>query len=459
MALLQRVPFPGRAMRWGRWTLAESKRKQSKLLYPHDAAQDAGAQSRVEQVHGRSAGKMPRPELVPSVDLDATGTTSHPEGEQKVVELHEDGAATGIEIERHDDSRDAALIENPYNPEYVNVRQENKTVYLLCARIDHDEIDLSPEFQRRPGIWDLTRQCRLIESILLRIPLPVFYVAADAEDHWSVVDGLQRMTTIHNFLKDKFKLRSLEYLVRFDGFGFSDLPRGMQRRILETELIMNVIQSGTPEEVTFNIFSRINTGGVTLNEQEIRHALNKGPVRDFLLELVSMEEFKTATLGSINDKRMLARECALRFVAFYLTNWKDYKYNDLGGFLSSTMKKINHMNPEERAKLKSVFGKAMKISAKIFHNDAFRKRYSMGASRNPISKVLFESWAVSLSRLEDEEVARLVARKKRLRARFINLCKDRDFDASISYSTGIPARVHKRFAAVERLVRGVLDDE
>lgn len=447
-------------MRWGRLALSESTRKKSKLDYPLDAQQDVRPQSRVEQVPSGNAGQMPRPALVLPDKEVASGSHAPalPAGVGNVVELIEDGLATGIESERLDDLRDAALIENPFNPEKIDVRQENKTVYLLCKRIDHDEIDLFPEFQRRAGIWDLRKRSRLIESILLRIPLPVFYVAADVVDRWSVVDGLQRMTTIHDFLKGKFQLRGLEYLVRFDGFGFSDLPRGMQRRIEETELVMNVIQADTPEEVTFNIFSRINTGGVTLNGQEIRHALNKGPVRDFLIDLVSMEEFKNSTAGSVSDKRMSARECALRFLAFYLTNWEKYTMNDLDGFLNSTMKTINQMSPAERSELKSVFGRAMRIAAKIFGNDAFRKRYSQDAARNPISMALFESWAVILSKLDDEEVARLVARRKKLRARFIKLCNDRDFDASISYSTGIPARVKKRFAAIESLVRGVLDD-
>lgn len=378
---------------------------------------------------------------------------------EKIVELREDGEATGLEEERPDPSQDVVQIERPFDPDKIKVLRETKTISLLCTRIDHDEIDLAPEFQRRARIWDHGRKSRLIESILLRIPLPVFYVASDLRDIWSVVDGLQRMTTIHDFVNDQFPLRGLEYLVQFDKARFSDLPRNMQRRIEETELVINVIQPGTPEEVMFNIFSRINTGGITLNSQEIRHALNKGPVRAFLLDLVSTEEFQLATSGSVSDVRMSARECALRFAAFYLVDWKEYKNNDLDGFLNATMKRINEMSQDGRTDLKAAFSKAMAASHNVLGDEAFRKRYRPDAAKSPISKALFETWSVAISKLSDEEIDYLAERSQLVVERFIEtLREDRDFEVSISYATGVPARVHKRFSTIEKLIGGVLED-
>ena len=406
-----------------------------------------------------SRSQLPASALSVSNDPVQQALPYQPLADTGIVELHEDGKALGVEIERTELRQDEAQIENPFDPEKVKVLRGNKTIDLLCKRIDYDEIDLAPEFQRRARIWDQGRKSRLIESVLLRIPLPVFYVASDEKDRWSVVDGLQRMTTIHDFVKDVFNLRGLQYLVQFEKSLFSDLPRGMQRRIEETELVMNVIQYGTPEEVTFNIFSRINTGGMTLNAQEIRHALNKGPVREFLLELATMDEFTKSTTGSVNDKRMSARECALRFSAFYLKDWREYTNNDLDGFLNSTMKKISAMGAEERAELKSSFGKAMTVSTMVFGDDAFRKRYSLGAPRNPISKPLFETWALVFSKLNDEEIKLLAKRRKAVCRRFIEtLCNDRDYEVSISYGTGTPARVRKRFATAENIVKEVLDN-
>ena len=116
-------------------------------------------------------------------------------------------------------------------------------------------------FKRRARLWKPHRKGQLIESILLRIPLPVFYIAATEDDYWSVVDGLQRLTTIHDFMSDQYPLTGLEYLNKLEGMCFSMLPRSMQRRIEETSLVLNIIQPGTPDEVMINIFRRLKYRG------------------------------------------------------------------------------------------------------------------------------------------------------------------------------------------------------
>ena len=137
-----------------------------------------------------------------------------------------------------------------------------------------------------------------------------------------------------------------------------------------------------------------------MNNQEIRHAFNAVPVREFLKDLVSTEEFLSATKRSVTDKRMFARECALRFLAFFLVEWREYKNNDLGGFLNATMKKINELDGDQPAELKSIFQNSMIASRRVLGDDAFRKRYHEGAPRSPISKALFETWSVALAKLE-----------------------------------------------------------
>lgn len=374
-----------------------------------------------------------------------------------IEEERDGGEALGVEAERPDPTGAAIGIERPFDPDKIKVARESKTISLLSTRIGHGEIDLAPEFQRRARIWDNGRKSRLIESILLRIPLPVFYVASDAQETWSVVDGLQRLTTIHDFMNGLFALSGLEYLVQFDTSCFIDLPRSMQRRIEETELVINIIQPGTPEEVMFNIFSRINTGGLTLNGQEIRHALNKGPARAFLKDLACSRPFLDATTESVSDTRMAGRECALRFLAFRLTSWRDYSTNDLDGFLNAAMQRLNNLNTQELDEQRAYFERAMKAATAIFGNDAFRKRYDTEAGRNPISKALFEAWAVTLAELTDDELTKLIERREQVRQGFIRLMVlDRDFEVAVSYSTGSPGRVHKRFLAVEELVVGVL---
>ena len=355
---------------------------------------------------------------------------------------------TGLEVEIED-----PRIEQPFNPEEIRVRTTNITVQLLVSRIGHNEIDLEPEFQRA-FIWKTERQSRLIESLLLRIPIPVFYVAADENENWLVVDGVQRMFTIYNYVTDEFPLSRLEYLDKFNRMKYSDLPRSMQRRIGESELIVNVIDPGTPEDVMFNIFHRINTGGMTLNGQEIRNALHPGPVRGYLKRLANTEAFLKATDYSIKPDRMADRECVLRFIAFFIDPWDKYDDNDLNGYLSRAMTKINNIDPEYLEVLAENFEKAMDAAYRIFGSEAFRKRYDQDDShRRPVSKALFDAWSVELGSCDPQEIDRLVAKRDQIINRFISLMNtDSDFDRAISYSTGDPKRVKKRFEAVAQLV-------
>ena len=159
---------------------------------------------------------------------------------------------TGLEVEIED-----PRIEQPFNPEEIRVRTTNITVQLLVSRIGHNEIDLEPEFQRA-FIWKTERQSRFIESLLLQIPIPVFYVAADESNNWSVVDGAQRLSAIYNNVTDEFPLNRLEYFVQLNGKSYSDLPRPMQRRIGETQLCLHIVEPGTSEDVRLNISRRIN---------------------------------------------------------------------------------------------------------------------------------------------------------------------------------------------------------
>ncbi len=370
------------------------------------------------------------------------------------VDVDQEDQDSGVEREREDTDDE---IRQPFDPEKIKVRTVNVVVDQLVSRIDHDEVDLAPDFQRMMDIWNDERKSRLLESLLLRIPIPVFYVAADGDDKWSVVDGIQRTSTIYAYVKGRFPLTRLEYLARLDGFRYADLPRPLQRRISETQIVVNVIEPGTPEEVMFNIFRRINTGGEMLNGQEIRHALHRGPVRKYLKDLAAATEFLEATDGSIRVVRMADRECVLRFLAFYINPWEEYAANDLDGYLGRTMEKVNAMDSPERTRISEDFRKAMKAASRIFGNDAFRKRYDRTDYRYQISKPLFEAWGVGLARRSGNEIDVLVDKRTQVKDRFISLMnEDQEFDTAISYSTGNPVRVKKRFQAIDALIEECL---
>ena len=373
-----------------------------------------------------------------------------------VTTFIDDGTSTGIEAE---DTESEGQITEPFDPTLIRVETKPMSLDALIARMREGEIDLIPGFQRKGGIWKEEVQSRLIESILIRIPLPAFYMDATNEDKWLVVDGLQRLTTLKRFvIKKDLKLKGLEFL-KLHGKGFDDLPRNFQRRINETQATVYLIEKGTPPEVKFNIFKRINTGGAPLAAQEIRHALNQGKATTFLEDLANSQEFKRAADYSIRDDRMADRECVLRFLAFSIVPYTDYKAQDFDSFLSERMAEMNKFSDQRLGRLRQQFLRAMRAAFDIFGTHAFRKRYSRQASRLPINKALFEAWSINLDRLNDEQIEYLINRRDAVQESFIKLMnEDRDFENSISLSTGSSRKIEYRFQAIEKLIGEVLHD-
>jgi len=335
-------------------------------------------------------------------------------------------------------------ISKPFNPTLINILSKQMSVDTLIKRMREGEVDLSPDFQRAE-VWKPTAKSRLIESLLIRIPLPAFYMDATNEDRWLVVDGLQRLSTLRDFvLLNSMKLQNLEFLTQFHGLRYKELPRNYQRRIEETQVTVYLIEKGTPAAVKFNIFKRINTGGLPLSSQEIRHALNQGPVTSFLKQLASSREFLKATDSGVSDERMAARECVLRFLAFTVTPPESYKAADFDAFLSDAMASLNRMSDAQRKDIGDRLIRALRASHEIFGDAAFRK--PKRRIKSPVNKALFEVWTVAMDCQTDADLTLMkAARKKVLQSVIALMQSDNEFLNAISQGTGDIAKVRLRF--------------
>jgi hypothetical protein len=374
-----------------------------------------------------------------------------------ITEGNPSNEETGIEKEVPEELNIAV----PFDPDQIEVTTKAMTIDLILSRIASGAIDLQPDFQRRWGIWSVRRQSRLIESLLLRIPLPTFYAAEDVNENWEVVDGIQRLSTIARFIQPEllhgegFALEGLEYLHEFEGRYCAGLSARLQRRLRETELVVHLIRHGTPLGVKFNIFARINTGGMALTAQELRHAIIPGIARKILEQWSKSEEFKRATADSVRDNRMEDRELVLRFIAFWMIPYEQYRNKDLDGFLADAMKRLNVLTDESVEEIRQIFERSMTTAFELFETDAFRKRYRKDGKRSLINKALFEAFSVNLAKLTKEEIRNVIRNREQLQADFITLCNDREFDSAVSQGTGNPNKVGIRFSKIAQLLKKV----
>ena len=404
---------------------------------------------------------------------------------------------SGIEEEQEDPDLD------PFDPNQITINTKIVNVTDLMRRLEQQTIKLDPDFQRRE-VWDMERKCQLIESLLLKIPIPLFYVAADSSERWTVVDGLQRISAIRDFtlgkeyLEYKFKkneqygnskiplkgegfpLKGLSFCAEeLEGKRMIDLEHDEKlikyyNRIVETNFTFVIIDPSTPEEVKFNVFKRINTGGMQLTSQEIRNALYGGPATHLLNDLSTTIEFKKATTYSVKDNRMEDKELILRFLAFHLRD--PFRYNktyNIDNWLSEAMIIINALpNLDNREfkkliakgkvnkddilitsidKLKADFILAMERGYGLFGEHAFRKSCP-GQRRTPINKSLFETWGVLLSQLSENDYNNLLDAKDDLMREYENILSDDRFIIDISRDSMKKTSVENRYTIVRDLI-------
>jgi len=334
------------------------------------------------------------------------------------------------------DNPDAGALSDdlrPFDPSKINITMKAMTMDLLLKRIKNKEVEFNSAFQRKAGLWSDVQKSQLIESLLLRIPLPAFYIDASNEDNWIIIDGLQRTTALKEFIVDKtLKLSGMEFFKELNKLNYDQFPRSFQRRIDETQINVYLVNPSTPINVKFNIFKRINTGGLALEPQEIRNALFQGDATEFLKELSEDPAFNKSTGGSIRTDRMLDREFVLRFVAFCNLELTEYTGN-IDDFLNQAMMFLNSTTVNERHEIKEKFLYIIKSCYYIFGEHAFRKMGSDGR-RRPINKVIFEAWCRQLSVLNPSEVDLVIKNKSKVRKLFITLCENGDFLYSLKGS-------------------------
>jgi hypothetical protein len=372
-----------------------------------------------------------------------------------------------------DEDRDTE-IEVPFDPTKIDIIAKPMTISSLEDRLDNGELDLTPDFQRNANVWDAKRKARLIESILLKIPLPSFYFSEDREGGYAVVDGLQRLCAVFHFKNSSLlnsstgahlpplRLRGLQYLKELEGKQFSELDRKFQRRISELEITANIIRANTPSAVKFNVFARLNQGGMPLNAQEIRNAIFPGEWRNELRNIAESRKFIDATDGKVRTERQQDMELVLRFVALWQIG---APYRRPGGqtldeFLNHTVEHVLvRWTTEKWAEVRDAFNHAIDAACLVRGKHAFRKSFG-SQQRKPINRGLFEAELIVFGSLSNEALIEAASKKTDVEKIFKQaLSRDEDFIRSLLYGTGSPESSNERISALKDIINEALNAE
>ncbi|MTJ47864.1 DUF262 domain-containing protein [Dolichospermum sp. UHCC 0259] len=342
----------------------------------------------------------------------------------------------------------------PYDPTKadIDIREEPQTVFELMRKYDNGKLIIDPDFQRNL-VWKTKQKSQFIESVILNFPLPPWYVNQTVEGKYIIVDGLQRTSTLHEFVNDEFKLEGLEALTNLNGYNFSELKKlsgNYEARIEDKKLNTYVIRPSVPAKVVYDIFNRINTGGTKLERQEVRNCIFSGKSTKLIKELSETDYFQKAIDYGISATRMKDREVILRYLAFRIFDYEQDYQNDLSDFVENAMKKINLMPNEEIDALKNDFKRVMNLTFEFFGNKNFR--LPAGKSRGRINIAIFESvshfFSVNNNKfLEDN--------KKSIQDNFDKLLENPEYIDAVKYATNSKKKVIIRFKLAQEILGNV----
>lgn len=329
-----------------------------------------------------------------------------------------------------------------YTNEELDIKENHMQVISILRKKDQGKI-VVPEFQRNQ-VWKQQQKSRFIESLILNIPVPPFYISQDLEGGMIIIDGLQRSTAIFEFLSNNYHLVGLEALPQLNGRSYMELDGDIRARIEDRELLLYILKPTVPMSIVYDIFNRINSNGTPLTRQEIRNCIYIGKATRLLARLADSVIFKNAIDYGLPSLRMKDREAVLRFLAFSTPNALTEYKGDLDDFLGKTMRRINRMPDNDIYNLEQRFLRVMRLTFDFFGSKNFR--LPTQNSRGRLNIALLEAVAVFFDQKSDSE---LLTNKNSIVSAYHNdLLVDNEFRDSVRISTGSEKNVKTRFRKV-----------
>ena len=353
-------------------------------------------------------------------------------------------------------------IEKPFDPAKLKVEVKNTTISQLCEMLKNEIIDLQPDFQRHANLWLPAKKSRLIESLILGLPIPSFYFYIDSEKKkWVVIDGLQRLCALKDFMVDKtLRLSGLELIEPSrTGCAYEDFSYYEQVDISMRSVTLNIISGDASDEAKYIIFKRLNSENTSLKPAEIRNALYHGPSMAFVKELADSYEFQEATDKKVSAKRLMTQDYVSRFLAFYLRGYNDYEDDKMDLFIGGTLTFMNKQYTDaDYETVREVFNRSLFVCKSLLGSGTFRKPLTEAEKKNkvigsnPISISLFEAMMCSVAKLSKKDITTLLSRKYKYQELYEKKMKDSDLVKHLSSGTNKYKSVVARFSGMEDVV-------
>lgn len=335
----------------------------------------------------------------------------------------------------YEDTETQQIVEIPSEVRNLTTQAYDKSVSDIVRMMADQDLVLDPDYQRN-YVWDNKKASKLVESIILNVPIPVIYVSEEKDSSWSVIDGLQRLNSLKRFFEGKFKLSGLEILAELNKCDFKSLPAKASRMLKNGLLRIVMVTADSNDEIKYDIFMRLNTGSVHLNEQELRNCLYRGKLNTFIQEEAKNPQW-LAMLG-LNEphKRMADRELLLRFITLSMNRNKEtgeingYKGN-MKSFMNVFMKKYQH-DLKAINQFRTLCDETIDKVFEVYGENAFR-RLNEDGSVSPINRAIMD--AVMLSTIPYEKEM-LLNKKNAIQEKFFcELNDNTDFRLSTLNAT------------------------
>ena len=365
-----------------------------------------------------------------------------------------------IEIPEDEDS-----IDIPVDKRKVYTDKGDPEIQSLYTKTKKGKLNLQPDFQRN-FVWDKVKSSRLIESALLDIPMPIIYLSEEKDNKEYVIDGQQRLTSFFSFIDGKypgqsdFKLAGLKVYSELNGKSYKDLSEPYQDKIQSYTVRTITFKQESDSDLKFEIFERLNTGSVSLNDQELRNCIYRGPYNELLKNLSQDHDFMYLLGYKEPDNRMKDAELVLRFAAFYHATYLHYK-PPMRQFLNADMEKYRNISPADSKDLKNAFKNSVSIIRSLLDKNAFKRFYS-GDAKNPNGaweqkKFNASLYDILMYTFASEAKNMVYQNLDAIREALICLLSDnQDFIDSIELSTSSFQSVQKRFDIWRRTLQEIL---